>query len=79
MNSCVYIAAVCIQNCFLRCFNSGPFSKIRSQMFYLKWSLIPNQVTYIYLKMYFLNNQLTTFTISYMYDVFSYRKPVTTK
>ena len=27
MNSCVYIVALCIQNCFLRCFNSSPFHK----------------------------------------------------
>ena len=27
MNSCAYIAIVCVQNCLLRCFNSCPFHK----------------------------------------------------
>ena len=42
----LFMVTVYIQNCFLRCFSSGSFSQISSQTFWLKWSLIANQVTY---------------------------------
>ena len=49
-NSFVYIELVCIhRHCmytkmFLKYFNSSPFSQIRSQIFWQKWSLIAKQV-----------------------------------
>ena len=39
--------AVCIENCFMRCFDSVSFSYIMSQMFCQKWSINPNLIIYI--------------------------------
>ena len=45
----IYITTLYVyKTVFLRCFNSGPFSQIRLQMFCQKWSLVANQVTYAF-------------------------------
>ena len=53
-NSFVYIQllymhnySICMQNCFLICFNSG-FSQVRSRLFWHEWSLFANPVTYVF-------------------------------
>ena len=45
MNSCLYIAAVCIRNCFKDVL-TVVFLYKQSQMFCQMWSVITNQVTY---------------------------------